>query len=152
MQIGAHWHTGRRSAHCATCAGLPQNMHQRLGSLAGAGPKLEALIAMRESVHRDVDYALFRSWRLLWTNTHHYRACRSDSRILGFPLLAWYPQLHTKCANLLFRESFYLAEYEAWQYTEMIIRLPLLIFWGSDPVLICSTGGVSAIHRFRTQL
>lgn len=151
MQTEAHWHTGRLSAHCTTCAGLPWYIHQRFGSLTGAGPRLQALIVMLESVHQDVDYELFRGWRLLWTNTSHYRACFSDIWILGFPLLPSHPHLYPKCANLLFRE---FLSGTIWSLTihRNDNKAALLIFWGSDPVLLCSTGGVTAIHRFRTQL
>lgn len=123
MQTEAHWHTGRLSAHCTTRAGLPWYIHQRFGCLTGAGPRLQALIVMLESVHQDVDYELFRGWRLLWTNTLHYRACFSDIwvSLSSHPILISILNVPTFCL-----ESFYLAEYGAWQYTETIIRL---LFW-----------------------
>lgn len=50
--------------------GCPEIFTRDFGSLTGAEPRLEALIVMQESFHQDVDCGLFRSWRLLWTNTH----------------------------------------------------------------------------------
>lgn len=139
------------STHCCTCAGQPQYAPQRFGSLTGARPRSEALIVAQESVHQDVDYELFRGWRLLWTNTQHYGSCSSDIWIPGFPLLPLHPHLHPTCANLLFRE---FLSGRIWSLTihRNVNMAPLLIFWGSDPVLICSTGGVTTIHGFRTQL
>lgn len=151
MQIEAHWHTDRLSTHCSTCAGLSSYTHQRFGSLTCAGPKFEALIVLQESVHQDVDYELFRGWRLIWTNPHSYRYCFSDIWILGFPLLPPYPHFYPKCANPLF--GVFLSG-RIWILTihRNDNKDPLLIFWGSDPVLICSTVGVTAIYQFRTQL
>lgn len=84
----------------------------------------------------------------LFGQTHQYRACFSGIYSLGFPLLPSNPHHHPKCANLLFRE---FLSGRIWSLTihRNDNKAPLLIFWGSDPVLICSTGGVTAIHRFR---
>lgn len=123
MQTEAHWHTGMLSAHCTTCAGLPWYIHQRFGSLTGTGPRLQALIVMMESprlwVIERLEASLDKHIALQSLRLRHL-----DCGFPSHPAVSSILNLPTFCL-----ESFYLAEYGAWQYTETIIRL---LFWYSE--------------------
>lgn len=136
---GTLTHTGRLYARYNMCAGLPPDNSPEIW---------ESNWAQIAGFDCHVGVSSPTCWRWVAGVCGHCTVQASSLRSTSWvsPLLPPHPHRYHKCASLLFRE-FISGRVRSSTTHRNSNKAPLLIFWGSDPVLFFFPGGgVTAIH------